>query len=75
VAQAAGAPFDGLWLDAPAEVLRARVRDRRGDASDADVAVLEAQLARDEGPLAWTRLAASAPAEEIARDGRARLSL
>lgn len=38
------APFAGFWLDAPAEVLRERVRGRTGDASDADIAVLEGQL-------------------------------
>jgi len=49
-------PFEGLWLSAPAEVLRQRVRDRVDDASDADVAVLEGQLARDVGEMGWRRL-------------------
>ncbi|MDO9710117.1 bifunctional aminoglycoside phosphotransferase/ATP-binding protein [Paracraurococcus lichenis] len=53
------APFTGLWLEAPVEVLRARVAARRGDASDAGVAVLEAAAARDHGPLAWQRLDAA----------------
>ncbi len=48
-----GVAFDGVWLTAPAEVLEARVAARRGDASDATVAVLREQLARDIGPLAW----------------------
>lgn len=56
VAAEAGVPFEGLWLQAPAEVLRARVAARSGDASDATVATLEAQLARDPGPLTWKRL-------------------
>jgi aminoglycoside phosphotransferase family enzyme/predicted kinase len=63
----AGVPFDGLWLDAPAETLAARLAARRGDASDADSAVLAAQLARDEGPMGWTRLDASGPAVATAQ--------
>jgi aminoglycoside phosphotransferase family enzyme/predicted kinase len=46
-------PFQGLWLQAPADVLRQRVRNRRDDASDADEAVLERQLARDVGEMRW----------------------
>jgi len=52
-------PFQGLWLQAPAEVLRRRVRDRRDDASDADEAVLEGQLARDVGEISWRRVDAA----------------
>jgi aminoglycoside phosphotransferase family enzyme/predicted kinase len=62
-AAAAGAPFHGIWLDAPAEVLEARVAGRRGDASDAGVAVLRAQLGRDPGPITWTVLNAAEPVE------------
>ncbi len=46
-------PFQGLWLQAPAAVLHQRVRDRVDDASDADGAVLEGQLARDVGEMRW----------------------
>ena len=38
--------FAGLWLEAPDHMLRSRVAARRDDASDADLAVLESQLAR-----------------------------
>ncbi|HYG27713.1 MAG TPA: AAA family ATPase [Caulobacteraceae bacterium] len=48
-----GVPFSGVWLDAPAEVLRGRLGARSGDASDADVRVLAGQLTRDPGPLNW----------------------
>ncbi|MBI0435373.1 bifunctional aminoglycoside phosphotransferase/ATP-binding protein [Roseomonas sp. KE0001] len=54
----AGVPFRGIWLEAPLPVLRARVAARRGDASDADLAVLERAARRDPGPLDWTRVAA-----------------
>jgi len=52
-------PFQGLWLQAPAEVLRKRVRDRRNDASDADEAVLQGQLNRDLGEMFWRRVDAT----------------
>jgi aminoglycoside phosphotransferase family enzyme/predicted kinase len=52
-------PFQGLWLQAPAEVLRQRVRDRRNDASDADEAVLQGQLNRDLGEMFWRRVDAT----------------
>jgi predicted kinase len=56
VAAECGVPFAGLWLEAPAETMRARIGARRGDASDATVEILERQLALDPGPLDWTRI-------------------
>jgi aminoglycoside phosphotransferase family enzyme/predicted kinase len=58
-AKAAGVAFEGVWLDVPAEVMRRRLAGRTGDASDADVAVLEQQLQRDPGAIAWSRVSAS----------------
>ena len=55
-ARAAGVPFTGLWLDAPAETMRARIGARRGDASDATAEVLARQLSADPGALDWTRI-------------------
>lgn len=49
-------PFAILHCDAPDAVLRQRLRARRGDASEADVAVLE-QLERVAEPLAQDELA------------------
>jgi aminoglycoside phosphotransferase family enzyme/predicted kinase len=46
-------PFLGVWLTAPTEVLRARVAARRGDASDADLRVLESALRGDPGAGDW----------------------
>jgi aminoglycoside phosphotransferase family enzyme/predicted kinase len=56
LARDCGVPFLGAWLEAPAQVLGARVSARTGDASDATVAVLRDQLARDPGPIAWDRI-------------------
>jgi hypothetical protein len=55
VARAAGVAFEGVWLEAPADELRRRVASRHGDASDADLQVLEAQLAGDPGEIGWRR--------------------
>src|SRR6185437_1146422 len=49
VAVTAGVPFQGLWLEAPTETMAARIRARRGDASDATEAVLNQQVNRDPG--------------------------
>ncbi|MGA2043283.1 MAG: AAA family ATPase [Roseiarcus sp.] len=58
-AREAGAAFIGLWLDAPLSVRRDRVGARRGDASDADAAVVEAQEAMASEAVGWIRLDAS----------------
>ena len=57
VAQDAGAPFEGIWMEAPEAVLRGRLAGRVSDASDADTEVLSAQLSRDLGEIAWRRVA------------------
>jgi uncharacterized protein len=61
------APFLGAWLDAPVEVLEARVVGRRGDASDATVAVLHEQVARLRVPPAWPTVDAGQPVEAQAK--------
>ncbi len=75
IAGECGVRFDGLWLEAPAERLLARVREREGDASDADEAVVRLQLGRDPGPIHWHRLDASGPPERIAERTRTLLAL
>jgi predicted kinase len=59
VARDCGLPFTGIWLAAPLDVLRARIAARRGDASDATIAVLEAAAARELGPMRWQVLDAA----------------
>ena len=58
VAEARRVPFVGLWLDAPPEVLFARVAARRKDASDADEEVVRGQLVTDLGSIHWQRVEA-----------------
>jgi len=59
VAEHAGAPFLGLWLEAGADILKARVGARKHDASDADARVVERQAQYDCGVVRWTRIDAS----------------
>lgn len=61
-AAAGAAPFLGLWLEAPLDVLRARVAARRGDASDATVEVMERAARVDPGALDWVRVDAAGDA-------------
>ena len=56
IADAAGARFTGLWLDAGGDLIRARVAARRDDPSDADLEVVDKQAGYDAGPIAWTRI-------------------
>ncbi len=74
-AQAAGVRFAGLWLHAPLPVLEARVAARRGDASDATIAVLRAahrahpQPPGDWSPIDATDAAAALSAAETILSG------
>jgi len=72
LARDAGADFRGVWLEAPAEVLRTRVEGRRGDASDADRAVLDRQLPLEAGPITWRRVS-SADSRSWVEDALAQL--
>jgi uncharacterized protein len=56
VAQQAGVPFSGLWLEASAETMIDRIRKRRHDASDASTEILGGQLLCDPGTLDWIRI-------------------
>ena len=61
-----GVKFDGIWLEAPVEILRRRIGARKNDASDADRAVLEKQLDYDLGAMDWHRVDASPPPDAVA---------
>lgn len=61
LARECGAPFVGLWLEAPSDLLRRRVRERPKGVSDADLGVLEAQLHRDTGKVDWISLDSALP--------------
>lgn len=56
IAGQAGAPFTGLWLSAPTATLEQRIAARHGDASDATIAVLHAQLKSFIVPDDWAQI-------------------
>lgn len=62
-----GHGFTGFWLEAPIEILRARIAARQGDASDATAEVLAATAAREAGEITWNRLDAASGTEDMAR--------
>lgn len=62
-----GVAFRGAWMQAPLEVLEARVAARTGDASDATVAVVREQAARVIEHPGWPEVDATAPSAAAAR--------
>jgi aminoglycoside phosphotransferase family enzyme/predicted kinase len=66
-ATAAGVPFIGFWLQAPRQVLEARIAGRRRDASDATIDVLRAASRADPGAGDWTAVDAHDPRFALAR--------
>jgi len=66
LATRSGVGFCGLWLTAPQSVLIDRVLSRRGDASDADAAVVIAQAAANRSVEVgrWARIDASGTPEK-----------
>ena len=75
VAEAAGVPFTGLWLAAPAKTMDRRLRARLHDASDASPEVLAQQLQQDPGTMDWVQIEAGAEAEECLAAARCTLGL
>ncbi len=67
--------FDGLWLDAPADALKARVSARKGDASDATAQVVEQQLTYAIGEIAWPRIDATQREESVMQEAQGYLKL
>ena len=64
----AGAPFRGLWLEAPISALVERVRARSGDASDATEGIVRKQKTYDLGLVRWHRLNTGGEVGELVRD-------
>ena len=65
MARDAGVAFRGIWLTAPRTVLAERISQRSGDASDATLAVLEAQIASVSVPEDWARVSAEGPVANV----------
>ena len=68
-----GAPFRAVWLDAPAEVLLARVAQRGPSASDATEKIVVEQLRSAGDATDWITVDASGAPEEVERAAKARL--
>ena len=66
LARDAGVPFQGLWLEAPVDILERRVLSRQNDASDAQIDVLRQQLTWGDRPTDWRRLNASEMPADVA---------
>lgn len=73
LAEQVGVPFHGLWLEAPASVMRDRIASRRGDASDATSAVLERQLETVTRPDDWIVLDAVGPPDRVLEQAQSAL--
>lgn len=59
VAHEMGVSFQGIWLEAPPEVMQQRVTKRQLNASDADASVVRMQLSYDLGDIDWARIDSS----------------
>lgn len=75
IARRVEAGFTGLWLTAPAAVLKHRVATRAGDASDATTDVVERQLGYDLGEMGWTEIDAGSDRDQTAALARKALGL
>lgn len=67
-------PFRGIWLDAPAKVLEARVQARSHDASDATIGVIRQQVRDIEKPADWPVLDTTGPSALVLTGAREILS-
>ena len=75
LAAQSGVPFDGLWLMAAKHALEERIAARRGDASDATVAVLHRQLVSVSRPAEWRALDTGVSPQEVLAAARAALGI
>jgi aminoglycoside phosphotransferase family enzyme/predicted kinase len=74
-AAALGVPFHGLFLVADLDTRLARVGRRRGDASDADAAIVRTQQSYKLDTLGWIRIDASGTPEQTLARVKAALQL
>lgn len=58
-------PFVGVWLTAPADVLKRRVEGRRGDASDATAEIIERQIETIVPPANWHAIGAGSSLHDV----------
>jgi len=68
-------PFTGVWLKGEPEILRERVAARKGGPSDADLGVLNVQLANEPHTIGWQSLNAAQPISELVGKIRAQANL
>lgn len=59
MARKCGVSFDGLWLEAPPEVMAERVTKRKFNVSDATADIVRQQLDYDLGAIEWVRIDSS----------------
>ncbi len=71
----AGVHFDGLWLEAPQEVMMERVKSRKDNASDADAEIVRRQLTYDLGHIEWLVIDSSGSRKETLARGLRALGL
>jgi len=65
LARDAGVKLHAFWLSAPRAVLEERIARRQGDASDADIEVLAAQIRNVSIPEHWSKISAARPAATV----------
>lgn len=67
-ARVSGSRFTGIWLVAPADMMRSRLNERRDSTSDADIGILERQIKSASPPQDWHFIDATKPVVEIVGD-------
>lgn len=65
-----GVKMHALWLSAPRDVLAERIASRRDDASDADLRVLELQIANVSIPEHWSKISSAGPASIVLTEAK-----